>query len=581
MEALVFWKWPIFTNSIFDLTCRRPELAVESRAFFVGQFNFARLPDVPKRIASIPIGLRGLRARLPDRAGVSLALLSAVLLICAFPDLNLASLAWVGLVPLLYAVVYRSPSGLGALLLGWITGIVYLIGTCYWLTYAMIHYGGIPTPVAYFLLVPPAIGVGLLYGGFSWSLHRLAVRWGPVAVWASPLLWIAVECLRFRIFGQLWNALGYSQAFYPSVIQSARWGGVYAISGLIVLVNAAIVYWSGGRANAKARSRVGVALTAGAAVLVVGLLLWGRSARPPVSSVPVADVVALQPSVPMEPVNSLAEMDELMHRHVSLSEQQLSRLPVTNLPRLVIWPESPMTFMYSRDTQLREQLADFAIRNRASLLINSLEPAAPNGAYNSAMLIDQNGKLVGQYDKIYLLPFGEFLPIPAWVPGRDLIPPIVGNFTAGERYPLLPVGPAQAGVVICFESAIPSHSARFATEGADVLLEITNDGYLGPTPVLKQHLSNAIFRAVENQRPVVRATNTGISALITAQGDVQQATKGFEITARTFQIARASSPPTFYARRGDILAIGCTLISLLLLLWARLSRPAKVAEEVV
>lgn len=503
----------------------------------------------------------GLYRTLPDRTGVALAILSSVLVVLAFPNFDLWFLAWVALVPFLYAILFRPVTPFGAFMLGWLFGAGYFIGTVYWLTFAMIHYGGIPTPVAYLLLVPAALIFGLFTAGIGWILRRLAISWGAMAAWCAPIIWVAVaEWLRFWITGQLWNALGYSQAFHPTLIQVARFGGVYAVSLLIVLVNAAIAFWLGRRAPSKP----GFALSGLTLILLavaVSLNWMPERAKVSGASSPV-EVVVVQPNVPMEPATSVAETEALMRRHVSLSENQLSRLNDTATPRLVIWPESPMSFAYSSNNALRTDLAAFTTRNRTSLLINSMETAPNDGAYNSAMLIDAQGGLAGQYDKIYLLPFGEYMPIPGWVPGVTLIPPIVGNFTAGERYPLLPVGSGKAGVMICFESAIPSLSRRYTVEGADLIIEISNDGYLGPTPVLRQHLANGIFRAVENRRPVVRATNAGISALITSRGEVKEPTKDFVPDARTFRVEAPATPPTFYARYGDILAIACAFISL-------------------
>ena len=151
-----------------------------------------------------------------------------------------------------------------------------------------------------------------------------------------------------------------------------------------------------------------------------------------------------------------------------------------------------------------------------------------------------------------------------WVPGAGLIRAIVGDFTPGTSYPLLPVGKVRAGVFICIESAYPAIARRFASEGADVLINISNDGYLGPTAVMRQHLANAVFRAVENGRPVLRVTNTGITAFIAPSGEVRDATLGFRPEVRIWQIARAGNGRTFYARHGDLFVGACALASLLI-----------------
>jgi apolipoprotein N-acyltransferase len=180
------------------------------------------------------------------------------------------------------------------------------------------------------------------------------------------------------------------------------------------------------------------------------------------------------------------------------------------------------------------------------------------------VMVNEEGRLVAQYDKIRLLPFGEYVPLPRWLPGVSWIPSLVGDFTPGTDYPLMPVGQARAGVFICFESAFPSIAREFAQGGADVLINISNDGYLGQTPVMRQHLANTIFRAVENARPVVRVTNTGITAFITARGEVTDATSGFQTAARTWTVRRARNGQTFYTRHGDIFVAICAVMSFLI-----------------
>jgi apolipoprotein N-acyltransferase len=221
-----------------------------------------------------------------------------------------------------------------------------------------------------------------------------------------------------------------------------------------------------------------------------------------------------------------------------------------------------MNFTYGTDRQLRESLADFAKANHTSIILNSQEAAPNNGIYNSALLINQEGSLVAQYDKIRLLPFGEYVPLPRWFPGAGLIGAIVGDFTPGTNYRLLPVGQINAGVFICIESAYPAIARTFTSEGADALINISNDGYLGPTAVRRQHLANAIFRAVENGRPVLRVTNTGITAFITPAGEVRDATASFVPNVRVWATQRVYGQ-TFYTKHGDLFVAICAGLSLL------------------
>jgi apolipoprotein N-acyltransferase len=165
------------------------------------------------------------------------------------------------------------------------------------------------------------------------------------------------------------------------------------------------------------------------------------------------------------------------------------------------------------------------------------------------------------------MPFGEYVPLPRWVPGADSIRGVVGDFTPGTSYTLMPLGSGgsapRAGVFICLESAYPHITRRFAEGGADVLIEITNDAYQGDTAVMRQHLSNAVFRAVETGRTLLRVTNTGISARITPRGEVAGETGRFQEAVRTWTVERSGGGQTFYVMFGDSFAAACSFVSLL------------------
>ena len=505
------------------------------------------------------------RSEAPSLADCGGAIVSAALLIISFPDFSLWPLAWVGLAPL-FLVVTRKPQPWRCFFLGWLFGTVFFYGSCYWLTYSMIHFGRIQSWLAFALLLPGALLLGTFPAVFTLVLARAIRTWGTAALFGAALFWPALELARLETTGQLWNAIGYSQAFHPFLIQAARWGGVYAVGFLIVLGNAAIGFVILNRnVRALAATTATILLIAVLIAVTIPTSPW-RQSRP----VREADavVVAIQPNVPMDLIKSVEDMRTLTARHFEMSESALRQLPETRKPRLVIWPESPMNFAYGGDSQLREMIATFAKANNSSVLLNSQEVAPNDGIYNSALLINEQGSLVAQYDKIRLLPFGEYVPLPQWLPGAGLIRAIVGDFTPGANYRLMPVGTMRAGVFICIESAYPSIARTYTAEGADVLINISNDGYLGPTAVMRQHLSNAVFRAVENDRPLLRVTNTGITAFITPAGEVLDATQGFSPEVRTWTIARNTSAPTFYASHGDLFAAGCALLSLLIFVFS-------------
>jgi apolipoprotein N-acyltransferase len=235
-----------------------------------------------------------------------------------------------------------------------------------------------------------------------------------------------------------------------------------------------------------------------------------------------------------------------------------------DLPRTVVFPESPMNFAWAHDSEFREFARDFTVRNRASLLFNSGEPTLDErGYHNSAVFLNSLGERVAQYDKIRLVPFGEF--VPEWIPGNEYLPTVVGRMKPGKDFRLMPFGDVRAGVLICYESAFGDLSNEFVRNGADVLVEITNDGYSGNTPILRQHLANAVFRAVETNRPVVRVTNTGITAFINERGEISDEAYVYETATRVWTIAKSDGKETFYVRHGDWFAAVCAILSFVFL----------------
>ena len=516
--------------------------------------------ELPKG-ASLRTGvISRVRAEAPTVIEWAAALTTAFLLILAFPNFEWPFLAWIALVPL-FVVIARRPSILRGFILGWATASLFFYASCYWLTYSVIHYGGLPTWLAYTLLAPAAATAGLFS---ALAVAVLLIVWrkhGSYALMFTPFVWVACEWLRLGVTGQLWNAIGYSQAYHPSLIQTASWGGVYAVGFMIVAVNAAIAL------VIVQRGWRSIALSAAVLVCVavaLALSTWLNLRKPTQSSTGYLNIVAVQPNVSMTPGKSDTETQELIDRHLKISIDGLQALRGDSRARLVVWPESPMNFTYSSDKPLQSVVSAFVKENHTSLLLNSLEPAPNDGGYNSALLINEEGRVISQYDKIRLLPFGEYVPLPSWL-GGSLISGIVGDFTAGDKYTLMPVADHRVGVFICIESAYPSIARNLTREGADVLINISNDGYLGPTAVMRQHLANAVFRAVENGRPLLRVTNSGISAKISPDGYVSDVTSGFVVDGRVWSVSDRDNRTTFYAKHGDMFVQFCGIVTLIIL----------------
>jgi apolipoprotein N-acyltransferase len=500
----------------------------------------------------------------------------------------------------LLVTIARRPRAPQSFLLGWLAGTLFFFASCHWLTFPMIRYAEIPAVFANILLVPAALAGGFFPALFALALSRVCARWGSAAVLLAPPLWVATEWARLGVIGQLWNAIGYSQAFQPPLIQAARFGGVYAVSFLVLAFDAALAY-----ALLKRNTRGALTSLACVACVALAILGFQLTSTRQATSEATALVVAVQPNVIPDFKRPASEHFALTARHFELSASALraidessatrndaARVPAggtnavgrTNeggtrvnistlppnasaLPRVVVWPESPMNFSFERSQLFREEVARLVRERRTSLLFNSLQPAPEGGGYNAAVLINEEGRLAVQYDKIRLMPFGEYVPLPRWMPFADSVRGVVGDFTPGTRYTLVPLGvenakTPRAGVFICLESAYPQITRRFTDEGADVLIEITNDAYQGDTAVMRQHLSNAVFRAVETNRTLLRVTNTGISARITPLGDVLDETGRFQEAVRVWPIARSDGGKTFYVRFGDTFAAACGFVGL-------------------
>jgi len=533
---------------------------------------------------------------------VGLALLAAGLLILAFPDFELWFLAWFALVPLLFAIERQAHCVYACALLGWIFGTVLFFGTCWWLTYAPIHYAAVPWPLAYFLIFIVCVVAGLFPAIFTTILSVLLRRFGSKAFLGAPFVWVFTEFLRYWLTGNNWNAIGYSQAFVEGPGLLARVGGVSTVGGFMVAAQCIlfaltqqVVRQNRHNLPHQRLRLILMILPFGwiGLVLVSMFVLRGISLLAGTGPGPymyeAAKVVAIQPNVPMSGLTeyrlmglrgrqaALAEMALMPAREQGITTERGSMEPSAPArPITVIFPESPMNFMYSDDREFQQFIGDFARRNNVSVLFNSAEPDKTNGKYfNSAVMVGPDGREAVQYDKVYLLPFGEAVP-PIL---EGIVPGFVGNFSYGGEYDLFPLGGAKAGVMICFESHFGQLSREYVRNGADVLIEMTNDGYLGPTPVLRQHLANAVFRAVETNRPVLRVTNVGITAYINESGQVLDEAPSYTEATRVWSVAKSDGSQTFYVKYGDWFAWLCSVVTIGLLGYAIFRRRQSIGRD--
>ncbi len=558
-----------------------------------------------------------------------LSLISSVLLILAFPDFEIWFLAWFGLIPLFFGVDAEKESFRKSFVLGWLWGIVFYFGTGWWLTYAPITYAGIPTVIAYFLLFCACAFIGLYTALFAGLYSRILRRFGIWGIFASPFLWVAIEFLRLWTSGNNWNAVGYSQT-YSGLVKFASIGGVFLVGFIVVLINSFLLFahkiieqesevrllsfeiprsvfraeFDGLKAEFSGVKQRTLAACMLLVALVFAMFLWLFPENSLLAkTTPAASVIAVQPNVPMSGLSESkwlvlrkrqAELAKIEMANPSFFDAARRQAEIDALPdnlekrtrfydelatetfrkgkKIIILPESPMNFQFGSDKDFRQFIKKFAAETSASVLFNSAErdERRKNGYFNSAVFVNEKGEKLVQYDKIYLLPFGEFVPLPDFL--GQYVPTMVGRFSPGEEYDLLPFGDAKAGVMICFESHFPSLAREFVRNGADILVEMTNDGYLGDTPVLRQHLASAVFRAVETNRPVIRVTNIGITAYINERGEVLDEAGVYQEAIRAWSVSKSDGGKTVYVRFGEWFAFLCLFVSLGIFSWCFLKR---------
>ncbi len=514
-----------------------------------------------------------------------MALASAGLLILAFPDFEYWFLAWFALVPVMWAVEREKESVVKSFVVGFCFGTAFFFGTCWWLAYAPIHYAGFWPLLAYFLVFMACLGAGVFPGIFTAVISLSFRRFGSWGLLAAPFVWVVSEFARYWLTGNDWNAIGYSQAFCSGwtnfLLWTAEYGGVLLSGGVIVLFNVVItlILVRLGVAHRSAGRKLEVVCFVSALLFVLcGLSLNGYliSSRQLSKDSSMQTVVAIQPNVPMSGLNYL-QLERYRSRQFEMAQSEIDDIPpsVRQRPALVVLPESPMNFMYNDDREFQQFVREFTTRNNISVLFNSAEPDRANGKYfNSAVMVGPDGNEIAEYDKIYLLPFGEAVPVPL----DSIVPGFVGNFSYGREYDLLPVGDAKAGVMICFESHFGQLGRRYVQDGADLIIEMTNDGYLGPTPVLRQHLANAVFRAVETNRPVLRVTNVGITAYINERGQVLDVASSYQEATRVWSVAKSDGSQTFFVKFGDWFAWLCTVVTIALLVMGFRRKSAKTTN---
>lgn len=480
-----------------------------------------------------------------------LAALSGALLALAFPGSgDQPWLAFAALVPLLVAI-----EGLGwrrAGVLGFLSGIIFWLAVIPWVVPTMIHYGDVPWPLAGLVLLALAGYLALYTTAFSALLARTAPRSSAAYVIAAASLWVALEFLRTHLFtGFPWNLLGYSQYRNLSLIQVAAVTGVYGVSFAVAAINAGLarlVHLQYGR-----KDRLG---GLGVAAAVVGLAVgsgWLLSpARAENPAIPVALVQGnIDQGVKWDPAYQAATLD--VYRRLTLEAARGGA-------QLIVWPETAMPFFVREDPRWRE-VENLARVTGAYLLVGALDRSLGEPR-NSAFLVGPDGQVRGRYDKRHLVPFGEYVPLQRFLFFVDVIAGgAIGAFAPGAEATTFSTPAGRVGVVICYEAIFPAEVREFFRGGADVLVNITNDAWFGRSAAPVQHLAMATFRAVENRAYLVRAANSGISAVVAPDGRIVEASGLFTRRVLSGTVTPRAGA-TLYTRTGDLFAWATVGISL-------------------
>lgn len=486
-----------------------------------------------------------------------LAALSGVLLALSFPRFDLAPLAFVALIPLLVGL--DGVPALQGTYLGIIAGAVFSLMSIPWVVHTMTAYGGLPLPVGVLLLVVLSLYLGLYVGVFAFGVTRLSPEGGLGYLVGAATLWVGLEYLRtFLLTGFPWNLLGYTQYRSLSIIQIASITGVYGVSFLLVLVNAAVALAC---LHGRRSARQALMPVLGVGVLLIGTVVFGMgrrvSAEIPRREIRVSVVQGnIAQGIKWDPEfagRTIAVYDRLTRRADRGSD-------------LIVWPETAVPFFLREGGPLTRRVLDLAMEVQAPLLVGSpdrVSDASPR-YYNSAFLISPAGEIVQKYDKMHLVPFGEYVPLSSLLFFVHKMAAGIGDFSAGEAFTVFETPKGRFGVLICFETIFPDQVRRYVLAGADFLVNITNDAWFGDSAAPYQHLSMAALRAVENGVYLVRAANTGISALVAPSGQILERSDLFVEAVLSATMAPRSGG-TFYTRRGDLFAWGSVLISLFLL----------------
>ena len=496
------------------------------------------------------------------------------LLSLSFPPTSLTFAAWIAFIPLFWAL-HRKPGMQHAAVCGFAFGAAFFLVDVNWVYRTLVMHGHFGTIPALAVFLGMVVSLAFIPAAFGLVLAFFAKNGLKIAV-AAPFVWVALEYVRAVIFtGFPWDLTGYSQIGRLMVVQIADLTGVYGISFLVVLVNGGL--WellkgnSGGTAGSK---RFFARLSAPklpevTALILVAALIYGHER---IKTFPVTNddagncsVAVLQGNIPQEIKWEEAARDYTFRTYENLAEQA-----VNEKAGLLVWPETAIPVLFSGRDEESRRAAEISERLGVPMLVGA--PSGKNVAgttryFNSAFLVD--GRMLRyRYDKMHLVPFGEYMPLTWLLPLGPGLAAREEDYSPGQTMSVMHVKGCPAfSVLICYEAIFPELARLAVRNGAAMLLNITNDGWFGATAAPYQHLVMAGMRSIENRIWLVRCANTGISAAFDPAGRIVRSLpleqKGFFVV----QVPSSSHPGSFYGRFGDVFAWGCLAGVAVLFLW--------------
>ena len=494
---------------------------------------------------------------------------AGLMLTLSFPTHSWFFLAWFALVPFLFSIEkckYRE-----TFFLGWVVGLVHFTTLLYWIYYVVNHYGKVPMPLGVITLLLLTSYLALFPAIASVVYKLLRNKWYFPCSLAIAVAWVAGEYGRGHLLtGFPWGLVGYSQIPLQPAVQSMDIFGVYGVSFLIGLCNGAIY----SLLNLKARRTAIIEIIVFASLFAINYF-YGVNRISEIERVlstsDTMKVAIVQGNIPQDVKWDKAFQEGTISRYQGLTEQAVKE----GHPQLVVWPETAVPFYFGINIDLSLKVLNIAKHNDIYLIFGSpgleYHDSKPR-YYNWALLASPRGRITGVYAKEHLVPFGEYVPLNKLLFFVHRLAEGVGDFVAGEKnQKLFGVDGKKIGALICYEVIFPELASNRRRLGGNMLVNISNDAWFGNTSAPYQHLEMAQARAIETRLPVVRSTNTGISAFISATGRthgiIELNRTGYRID--NVKIANLNS---LYLAVRDTVAWMCVICSIVVLLYTLYDR---------